>query len=311
MFYLLDFSNLGGMTVFKNKINVERYGYIFIAPYFIVFIMFHLYPILYSFFISLNKWDGVNKMQFIGFSNYARILKDDVFYKAIFNTWAIWIFAVTGQMVLAMLLAVILNDRHLKGRDFFRAVFYLPNIVTAASIGVLFSAIFAWQTGSFNRFLIQLGIIQEPINWYMYPAFARGMNSLVLFWMWFGYSSVFFLAGLKSISEELYEAAAVDGATKWNMFWKITLPLMKPIIIYSIITSLIGGMQIFDVPFTMTDGMGSPEKTTLTMVMYLFLSAFRYNNYGYGAAVAYALFLLTVTFSLISLKLMLGKKESL
>ncbi len=286
----------------RLKIKTEGYGYFFIAPYFITFLVLQLYPILYTFFISFTKWDGMTKMTFVGLENYNRLIRDDVFYKTIGNTWIIWIANVIPQMVLAVLLAVVLNYKKIKGSDFFKSIFYLPNLVTATSIGVLFSVILDWQTGSLNRILIAIGILKQPVNWLNSPFYTRGTTSLIQWWMWFGYSTIIFDAGIKAISNDIYEAAIVDGANRRQTFWKITLPLLRPTVLYSTITSLIGGMQIFDIPMTLTDGLGNPQQSILTMVLYLYNTSFKRNNYGYGAAISYGLFVIILIASIILFK---------
>ena len=284
------------------KIKKENYGYLFIAPFFITFVVFQLYPIIYSFCLSFQKWDGMTKMKFIGLKNYKYLICDTVFYQAVGNTWIIWVVNVIPQIIIAIFLAVLLNDSRLKCTSFFKAVFYLPNLVTAASIGVLFSVLMDWQNGTLNQLLISIGILKLPINWLNSPFFARGTVSLIQWWMWFGYSMIIFSAGIKAISEDIYEAAIVDGASRNQLFWRITLPLLKPTILYSVITSLIGGMQMFDVPMTLTDGAGSPEKSILTMSMYLYNMAFKSSNYGYGSTIAYGLLTIILVFSLLFYK---------
>ncbi|WP_218915136.1 carbohydrate ABC transporter permease [Caldanaerobius polysaccharolyticus] len=289
--------------MFKSVLKKDNYGYLFIAPYFIAYFTFGLYPVLYSLYLSFTKWDGVSAIKFIGLGNYVNLLNDDVFLKSIGNTWIIWIFNVIPQMLLAIFLAVLLTQYSIKGTSIFRAIFYVPNLVTAASIGVLFNILLDWQTGTVNKLLISMGLLKDPINWLNEPVYARATVSLIQFWQWFGPTMIFFIAGIKAIPVELYEAAYVDGANRWRTFWTITLPLLRPVVLYQAITSLIGGMQIFDVPMTLTDGMGSPEKSILTMVMYLYNTAFKNYNYGYGAAVAYALFLMILVFSIIVFKI--------
>ncbi|WP_443661706.1 carbohydrate ABC transporter permease [Clostridium sp.] len=284
------------------KIKKDNYGYLFIAPFFITFLVFQMYPIIYSFCLSFVKWDGMSEMKFVGIKNYKYLIQDTVFYQAMGNTLIIWITNFIPQIIFAVFLAVILNDSKRKGSGFFKAIFYLPNIVTAASIGVLFSVLLDWNNGTLNQLLISMGLLNQPINWLNSPFFARGATSLIQWWMWFGYSMIIFSAGMKAISDDIYEAAKVDGASKNQMFWRITLPLLRPTILYTVITSLIGGMQIFDVPMTLTDGLGSPDKSILTIVMYLYNMAFKSNNYGYGATVAYGLFVIILLVSLLSYK---------
>ena len=281
-----------------------RYGYYFIAPFFLIFLIFGLYPIIYSLYLSFTKWDGFGNPAFIGFTNYERLAGDYLFYKSLFNTLFIWIISVIPQLVLSLILAVILNEKFIKGKSFFRAVFFFPNIVTAASLGLLVGLIFNWQAGSFNEFLMNLGIIHDPINWPNKPYVMRLLVSGILFLQYFGYSMIIYIAGLQGISKELTEAAEIDGASKVQVFFKIILPLLRPIIIFQVITSIIGGMQIFDQPYTLSNGTGNPDNDTLTSVMYLYKTAFTRYQYGYGAAIAFGVFLVIVVFSIISFVIM-------
>ncbi|MGK0468831.1 carbohydrate ABC transporter permease [Clostridium sp.] len=287
----------------KARINKEKYGLLFIAPFFITFLTFQLYSMLYSLYVSFLKWDGMSKhVEFVGAANYSRLFSDSIFIKTVANTWIMWLSAAIPQMILALTLAVLLNDARLKGKDFFRSVYFFPNLVTATSIGILFAFLFDWQAGSVNKILINMYLIKEPINFLMSEGYSRGIVSLTSFWMWFGYSMLIFMAGMKNIPEELYEAATVDGASKIQSFFSITIPLLRPTILFSVITSLIGGMQSFDIPYALTKGAGTPDNSTMTMVMYLYRTAFSNNNYGYGAAVGYALFLMILVFAIISFK---------
>jgi ABC-type sugar transport system permease subunit len=294
----------------KKYSDKNKWGYLFIAPFFIGFLVFQLYPMLYSLYISFTSWDGLSPdIQFIGIENYKRLVQDPMFLKSIANTWIIWIFNIIPQMIFAIVLAVILSNKKIKGRNLLRAIYYLPNLVTAASIGVLFAFLFDWQTGSVNFMLMKLHIIKEPINWMIEPNYARGIVSVTQWWMWFGYSMIIFIAGMKTIPDELYEAAVVDGASTWQSFWQITLPLLRPTILFSVITSLIGGMQIFDIPNSISNGSGQPDNSLITMVFYLYNTAFQNNNYGYGAAIGYGLFVIILIFAVISFKLINRKIE--
>lgn len=288
----------------KSKLDKEKYGIYFIIPYFLIFLIFSLYPIIYTFDISLRKWDGMSQNPlFIGLKNYSTLLHDTVFYQSIINTIIMWVSSVIPQMIFALLLAVLFNNmKKLKGKEFFRAVMYLPNLITPAAVAVLFLFLFDWQTGAVNKILLGLNLIKDPINWFMKASSSRGIISLISWWMWFGYSTIIFGAGLNNISEELYESASIDGASHWQSFKSITVPLLKPTILYSAVTSLIGGMQSFDIPYVMTAGQGGPNNKTLTVVMYLYNTAFQNLNYGYGAAIGYGLFIIIVIFSIITFK---------
>jgi len=273
------------------------YGYLFIAPFFIVFAVFQLYPILYSLYLSFTDWDGFSPPAYIGLDNYKRLMGDPFFFKAIKNTLLIWIISIVPQLPLALVLAFILNERFVRGKHFFRAVFYFPNIVTPVTIGVLFNLLFDWQTGAVNRVLTTLNITDQPINWLGEPTLSRVLVAAVMTWQWFGYNILLYIAGLQSIPEELPDAARVDGASSFQVATGILIPLLRPVILFTVITSVIGGMQIFDVPFTLI-GTG-PNNSTLTMVMFLYQTAFQRSQYGYGAAVAYAIFLLIAACSLV------------
>lgn len=287
----------------KRKSPAVRpaYGYLFIAPFFIIFAIFQLYPILYSLYLSFSDWDGFGEPAYVGLENYRRLTSDPFFFKSIQNTFLIWVISITPQLPLALTLAFILNERFIRGKHFFRAVFYFPNIVTPVTIGVLFNLLFDWQTGAVNKLLMTLHIADQPINWLGEPSLARVLVAGVMTWQWFGYNMLLYIAGLQSIPEELPDAARVDGANSFQIATGILIPLLRPVILFTVITSIIGGMQIFDVPFTLT-GTG-PNNSTLTMVMYLYQTAFERAQYGYGAAIAYAIFVLIAAFSLVVLRL--------
>ncbi len=290
--------------MFSRSLRKDHYGYLFIAPFFIIFLIFGLYPILYSLYLSFTNWDGFGNPTLIGLENYQRLFGDFFFYKSLGNTLLIWGVSVIPQLTVSLVLAVILHEKFVKGKSLFRAVFFFPNIVTAASLGLLVALIFSWQTGSFNQLLMSLGFIQDPINWADKPMFMRILVSSILFWQYFGYSMIIYIAGLQGISRDLLEAAEIDGASKVKVFFHITLPLLKPIILFQIVTSIIGGMQIFDQPYTLTNGTGNPDNATLTSVMYLYETAFTRYQYGYGSAIAFGLFLVIVIFSILSFTLM-------
>ncbi|WP_263705773.1 carbohydrate ABC transporter permease [Shouchella tritolerans] len=286
--------------MFINRINKGNCGYFFIAPFFIVFLLFGLYPILYSFYLSLTNWDGLNDPEFIGLANYTRAIIDPLFLQSLFNTFFIWIVSVIPQLTVSLVLAVILTNTFLKGKDFFRAVYFFPNIVTAASLGLLVSLMFDWQTGSVNQLLLSIGFLDQAIDWKNNALFMQLLVSAILFFQYFGYSMLIYIAGLQGISPEYAEAAKVDGASKTQIFFKITVPLLKPIIIFQVITSLIGGVQIFDQPYMLTEGSGSPNHATLTSVMYLYRTAFEQGRFGYGATIAFCLFVVIVSLSVVS-----------
>ncbi|QEN06361.1 sugar ABC transporter permease [Thiospirochaeta perfilievii] len=269
---------------------------------------FQVYPIIYTFILSMYKPINIVKSEFVGFANFNRVFTNELFYKAIGNTFYIWIMNYIPQIVFALLLGVILTSTKIKGREILRTVYFLPNLVTASSIGVLFAVLLDWRFGTLNHALMKLHIISEPINYLSKGIIVQGSVSFIQWWQWFGYTMIIMMAGLNAISSELYEAAHIDGASRIQAFFKITLPLLKPTLLYVMITSLIGGLQIFDIPKVLTNGRGAPDNSILTMVLYLYNQAFKNFNLGYAAALAYALFIIILILSAFIFKF-LGEKE--
>ncbi|AZB41110.1 sugar ABC transporter permease [Bacillus sp. FJAT-42376] len=291
--------------------NLNRYGYFFIAPFWVVFLVFSIYPVALTFYYSFTNYTGSGTAEVVGLANYTRLLTDTFFVQAFVNTLKIWGINFALQIGLALILAAIFSDMRLKmkGQSFFRAVFYLPNLITVSSVALLFGILLDWQHGSLNVVLMNLGLISDPINWLNEPATAQISVSLILTWMWFGHSFIVIMAGISGISTDYFEAALIDGANRWQTLVSITLPLLKPILLYIMITSLIGGLQLFDLPMLITDGIGSPDGSLNTMVLYLYNQAFKYNNYGYASAVAYGLFIITVIFSAVVFKSMYSSER--
>ncbi len=277
-------------------------GYFFILPYFLAFLVFQLYPIIYTFILSFQRPVTMIEQEFAGLENYSRLLTTQLFYRAIGNTWYMWMVNFIPQILIALFLSVILTERGIRGRETLRTMYFLPNLVTAASIGVLFAVLMDWRFGTLNQILIRLQLVQEPINWLQQPLFAQGTVSFIQWWQWFGYTTIIFMAGLSAINGDLYEAAYIDGASRSQVFRWVTLPLLRPTMLYVMVTSLIGGLQIFDIPRVLTNGRGAPDNALTTMVLYLYNQAFRNFNIGYAAAIAYALFVMILVFSIIAFK---------
>ncbi|MGI6017697.1 MAG: carbohydrate ABC transporter permease [Marvinbryantia sp.] len=286
----------------RKSIKKDNVGYLFIAPFFIAFIIFNLYPILYTLRLSFYRWDGFSEAVGVGISNYTKVLTDVVFWKSVANTVLFTLVAGILQLVFGIILAYVLNQRFIKGPNILKNIFYFPNLVTAVSLGVLFSLMFDWQSGAVNHVLMNLGIIQKPINWMYERAFSKGLIIFILWFQYFGYYIIIFTAGIKGISTDLLEAAAIDGAGRLKTFTKIVLPLLMPVIIYASITIIIGGMQIFDIPYVIGKGTGEPGNATLSAVNYLYNTSFKNYNYGYGAAMSYILFMLIIIFSVLYMK---------
>lgn len=280
----------------------DNKGYLFILPYFLAFLTFQLYPMIYTLILSFQTPINMFESEFAGAVNYRRLFSTPLFYQAIGNTWYIWLVNFVPQIAIALFLGVVLSDRSIKGRETLRTLYFLPNLVTAASIGVLFAVLLDWRFGALNQMLLRLGVLTEPIHWLQEPLIAQGTVSFIQWWQWFGYTTIIVMAGLSAIGDELYEAAHIDGASTWQVFRRITLPLLRPTMLYIAITSLIGGLQIFDIPRVLTNGRGAPDNALTTMVLYLYNQAFSFFNVGYASAVAYVLFVMILIFSVIAFK---------
>lgn len=298
---------MNGRIRHRKKLSKERYGFYFILPYFIVFAIFGLYPIIYTFYLSFFKWDGIMPQSFIGLTNYKRILQDKYFMLTIWNTVRIWIINYIPQILIALLLSCIFTFNKIKGMKFFRAAYYLPNLITAASVGLLFNLLFNGDKSVANYILIQLNLLDQPFRFFNSTVFTSNLVSYIQWWMWFGYTTVIVMAGMTTVDKNLYEAAMVDGATKLKTFINITLPLIRPTLIYLTITSVIGGMQLFDVPATLTNGNGDPLKCALTTTMYIYNQGFKNYNFGYASTISIGLFILIAVLSALSFKSMQKK----
>lgn len=198
----------------------------------------------------------------------------------------------------------------MRGLSIFRALFYLPNLIAATSVAFLFKTLLDWKFGSVNQVLLSIGLIKEPINWLGGSAVtAQAVVGVVGAWMWFGNSFIMLMAGVQGISHDYYEAATIDGAGRWTIFAKITMPLLRPIMMYVAITSLIGGLQLFDIPYLISGTKGLPGRSLYTAVFYLFNMAFTNHQMGYAAAIAFVLFAIIALCSMVAYKLMNRKEE--
>ncbi|WP_229421812.1 carbohydrate ABC transporter permease [Massiliimalia timonensis] len=286
----------------RKSLRKDNIGYLFIAPFFIAFLIFSLYPIIYTLRLSFSTWDGISDPVDAGFSNYAKVLTDGVFWTSVGNTVIMTLAAGILQLIFGIVLAYVLNQKFIKGPNVFKNIFYFPNLVTAVSLGVLFSLLFDWQSGGVNRVLMSLGLVDSPVNWMASSFFSKALIIFILWFQYFGYYIIIFTAGIKGISNDLLEAAQIDGAGQWKIFTRIVLPLLTPVITYASITIIIGGMQIFDIPYVIGKTTGEPGNATLSAVNYLYNTSFKNYNYGYGAAMSYILFILIIVFSVLYMR---------
>ena len=298
------------MSKQKTKSNVVRYnkwGYIFLIPFVLVYVVFQLVPLISTVWNSFfeNYRSGLTQVgpNFIGLQNFISLFSTPDIWTYLANTLIMWILGFIPQILISLLLgAWFSNPRmRLKGEQFFKTVIYLPNLIMASAFAMLFFTLFS-DGGPINSILMSLGILSEPFKFMSHTWSARGLIALMNLLMWFGNTTILLMAGMMGIDPALFEAAEVDGATSSQVFTKITLPLLRPILIYVMITSLIGGLQMFDVPQIFTNGTGDPARTTMTLIMYLNKHLFS-KNYGMGGALSVFLFVVTGILSLIVFKI--------
>ncbi|MHC1787544.1 MAG: carbohydrate ABC transporter permease [Christensenellales bacterium] len=285
----------------------QRWAYLFIAPFTMSFLVFGIYPIFYSLYISFHEYNPLTlKMTGVGLANYARLIQSDYFFESILNTLQIWIFSIIPQLSIALVLSLILNERFVKGKSTLRSIYYFPNLITPITIGMLFTLLFGYPGGMINLLFKTLGIFPDAVDFANTPILAKLVGGIAICWQNFGYNIIFITAGLHSISTDVYEAAEVDGANALQKTLSITLPLLRPILLYILITSVIGGLQIFDIPkMLFRDGAAN---ATRTMTLYMYEAAFENWQFGFGASAAYGIAVVIGFFSLLAV-MITGRKE--
>lgn len=291
----------------SKAVKYNKWGYIFLIPFIVVYIIFQLVPMVTTIYNSFfeNYMSGLTQIgpNFVGFKNYQNLLSNGDIWVYAKNTMVIWIIGFVPQIILSLLLGAWFSDVQLKlkGTRFFKTVIYLPNLIMASAFAMLFFTLFS-DTGPINSLLMQIGFIDEPYKFLSNTGSARGIIAFLNCLMWFGNTTILLMAGMMGIDTSLFEAAEVDGATSMQVFRHVTLPLLRPILVYTLVTSLLGGVQLFDVPQILTNGTGDPVRTTMTLIM--FLNRHLYSkNYGMAGALSVLLFILTVILSLIVFKI--------
>lgn len=297
----------------KSKVvSYTKWGYIFLIPFFLVYFVFQIFPlfstIYYSFFE--NYLDGLTQIgpNFVGLGNYVTIISNGDLIKYTSNTMIMWIVGFIPQIAVSLLLGVWFADNSckLKGDGFFKTVIYMPNLIMASAMAMLFFTIFS-NVGPVNQILLALGR-EEAYDFLGHTGSTIGLVGAMNFLMWFGNTTILLMAGIMGIDTSLFEAAQVDGANGTQTFWQITMPLLKPIFVYVLLTSLVGGVQMFDIPQILTNGEGSPNRTTMTLIMYLNKHLFS-KNYGLAGALSVVLFIITGILSLIVYRVTVTPEE--
>jgi len=281
----------------RKSVSYSRWGYFFILPFFVVYILFSLVPLISTFYFSFFENYRIGLMEvgpnFIGWANYHKVIYETEVPRFALNTFIIWIVGFLPQLLIALLFAVWFTSNRLKLKlqQFFKTVIYMPNLIMASAFAMLFFTLFS-DSGPMNQMLISMNIIQEPIRFMTRTDTTRGLIEMMNFLMWFGNTTLLLMAGIMGIDQSLFDAAYIDGASSTKTFFKVTLPLLKPIFVYTLITSMIGGIQMFDVPQILTNGKGTPDRTTETLIMYL-NNHLASKNYGVAGALSVLIFIVT------------------
>jgi cellobiose transport system permease protein len=278
--------------------------YLAISPFYVLFAVFMLGPVVFSLYLAFHRWSGLGPMQFVGLQNFRFLLKDSLFWQSLSNTFAIWFLSTVPMLILALVLAAMLNSAVRLG-GFYRIAYFIPNVTSLVAVAIFFGSVFANQVGLINDVLRWLDI--PAVGWLTGSFTIKLVIASLITWQWTGYNAIIYLAGMQAIDSELYEAARIDGAGPVQCFRRITIPQLRPIILFTVIMSAIGSMQTFTEPqvlFGSTDATnpdtGGPGHAGLTTVLYLYREAFDFNQYGYGAAIAWALFLVILLFTAIN-----------
>lgn len=276
-----------------------RVAYAYIAPFYILFLVFNLFPMLSGFVLSFFRWDGLSDMHFVNIQNYVNLFKDPLFWKALWNTLFIGIIAHIPILLGGLILAYILNSKLVKGPNIFKTIYFMPMVTSAVAITIIFSNMFGYNYGILNWFLSLFG--EAPINWLGGDGSLIKVAVIVMFaWKWIGWNMVIYLAGMQGISNDIYEAAEIDGATHVDVIFRIMIPLLKPIILFTLIQSTIGMFNLFTEPFVLTGSSwtGGTNNGGLTLMIYLLNKAPQGGNlYGYASAVAYVITIMIILIS--------------
>lgn len=294
-----------------KSVSYAKWGYIFILPFFAAYIIFSLYPLISTVYNSFFENYMVGLMQvgpkFVGFANYVNILMQGDMILYLINTIVIWLLGFVPQIIISLLLAAWFTDLRLRlrGLGFFKTVIYMPNLIMAAAFSMLFYALFS-DYGPVNDILKALGF--EPFRFLANGDSMRGIVAFMNFLMWFGNTTILLMAGIMGIDNSLFESAQIDGARSWQTFRKVTLPLLRPILVYVLITSMIGGLQLFDIPQVLTASDGGPNRSVMTLIMFLNKHLFS-KNFGMAGALSVILFIITAVLSVIIFKA-LSEKNS-
>ena len=304
------------MTLEKRKtISYAKYGYLFSLPFVIAYLIFHLYPTVYTAVLGFTDCKGLGNTNwhFLKddiWKNFRTILNNATFKTSLKNTVLLWIMNFIPQITLALLLTAWFTSKRnvIKGQGFFKVVFYMPNIITAATVAILFNVLFGYPKGPVNDLLLSTGLRKEPFFFINNATASRWIIAIIQFWMWYGYTMVILISGVLGINPEIYEAAEIDGANDWQTFWQITIPNLRTILTYTLITSMIGGLNMYDMSKMFNNG--NPNNSTLTTNVFIYNQAFAGSYmYNRAAAASMIMFVIIAFFSIIVFYMMRDRKS--
>jgi multiple sugar transport system permease protein len=296
--------------------------YLFLSPFFLLFGIFGIFPIVFSFVLMFQQWDpvqGLGAMQFVGLENIRFTLEDPWVWKSLANTFWLAIASGLPQHLVAVPLAYLINEKLQGSRNALMGAYFLPYITSTVAIAMMFTTLFSTDYGLVNALLETLQqwpilswlIPKEHIDWLGTPETVKPVIALVVFWRYLGFNLILYVAALQSIPRELYEAARMDGAREWRIFWSITLPQLKPMMVFSLTLSVIGGLQLFEEPFILTGGKGGVEQAGMTTAMYMYRTAFEFNDFGLASAMSWLLFLMIAVMTWLTNRALGPQQESI
>lgn len=281
--YIKKIRKVGSLV---KEIKRYRNAYIFISPFYILFMIFGAFPILYSFYLSFHQWRGFGPRDFVGLRNYINLLNDELFWVSLKNTAYMWLGHIFIMLLLALALAIVLNSATLRMKGFYRMTFYLPTCIAIVAVALVFGVIYDTEYGVLNYVLNKIGIFRIP--WIASSKWSKNAIIILNIWRVTGWYMVILLAGLQTINTQLYEAAEIDGANALQRTWHITIPALKPIFFFCFIIETIGSFRIFTEPYVLTHG--GPANSSISMTLYLYNTAFQYFKFGYASAISFGLF---------------------
>ncbi len=283
-----------------KQIYRSRTLYLFISPFYILFLVFSVFPILFSIYLSVHKWDGIGEMEYVGINNFRYMFGDQGFWQALANNIGLWLLGNVPQLMCALVIAFVINLSIVRFKSFFKVAYFLPNVTSMVAVVIIFQSLFGSQYGLINFVLQNFGL--EKVAWFNSGFGVKVVIASMIAWRYMGYNAIIYLAGLQNIPKDLYEAAQLDGATMVQTFTRITLPMLRPVILFTVMMSTIGGFQIFTEPQVLA-GSAAPYPGSETIVLYMYREAFKFFHYGYAAAVSWVLFFIIGLLSVLNWKL--------